>query len=75
MCVFHQMLNLFIPTCFVTILESRDQEIGGFDVVQERRTTDFEAPKLLKGWSGCYLLILPIPTDTFIMLEPLESGD
>ena len=29
-----------------TILEPRDQGIGEFYVVQERRETDFEAPKL-----------------------------
>ena len=28
------------------ILEPRDQDIGGFYLVQERRATDFEAPKL-----------------------------
>ena len=30
----------------------QDQEIGEFYVVQERRTTDFEAPKMWKGSSG-----------------------
>ena len=29
-----------------TILRPRDQETGEFCVVQKRRTTDFEAPKL-----------------------------
>ena len=44
------MCNL--PTNLFTILEPRDQEIGKFYVVQERRETDFEAPKLWKGSSG-----------------------
>ena len=34
------------------ILEPRDQEIDEFYVVQERRATDFEAPRLGKGSSG-----------------------
>ena len=34
------------PTGRFTILESRHQEIGYFYLVQERRATDFEAPKL-----------------------------
>ena len=34
------------PTDLFTILETRDQEIGEFYAVQERDTTDFEAPKL-----------------------------
>ena len=40
------------PTNPFTILEPRDQEIGEFYLVQERRATDFEAPKLGKGSSG-----------------------
>ena len=34
------------PTGPFTILEHRDQEMGKFYVVQQRRTTDFESPKL-----------------------------
>ena len=37
-----------------TILESLDQEIGKFYVVQERRATNFEDPKLWKGLSGSF---------------------
>ena len=40
------------PTNPFIILEPRDQEIGEFYVVEERRATDFEAPKLWKGSSG-----------------------
>ena len=40
------------PTNRFTILEARDQEIDEFYFVQERRPTDFEAPKLGKGSSG-----------------------
>ena len=36
----------FLPTNPFTILEPQDQEIGELYVVQERRATDFEAPKL-----------------------------
>ena len=35
-----------IPTGLFAILDSRDRKIGEFSVVQERRTTDLEAPKL-----------------------------
>ena len=38
-----------------TISEPRNQEIGEFYVVQERRATDFEAPKLWKVSSGIIL--------------------
>ena len=34
------------------MLEPRDQEISEFYVVQERGTTDFEAPWMWKGQSG-----------------------
>ena len=40
------------PTDPFTTLTLQDQEIGEVYVVQERRTTDFEAPKLWKGHSG-----------------------
>ena len=40
------------PTVPFPILEPHDQEIGEFYVVQKRRVTDFEAPKLWKGRSG-----------------------
>ena len=40
------------PTDPFTISEPRDQEIVDFYVVQDRRTTDFEAQKLRKGRSG-----------------------
>ena len=40
------------PTNPFTFLEPRNQEIGEIYVVQERRVTDFEAPKLWKGSSG-----------------------
>ena len=36
----------------LTNLEPQDQEIGEIYVVQERRETDFEAPKLLKASSS-----------------------
>ena len=36
----------YIPTSPFTILEPQDQGIGEFYVVQKRRATDFEAPKL-----------------------------
>ena len=42
----------FFPTDPFTILKSHDQEIAEFCVVQERRKTYFEAPKLGKGRSG-----------------------
>ena len=32
-----------VPTCPFTIFDPRDQEVGEIYVVQERRTTDFEA--------------------------------
>ena len=35
-----------------TILEHGDRKIGEFYVFQKRRTTDFEALKLLKGLPG-----------------------
>ena len=38
--------SIIIPTSPFTILVPHDQEIGEFYVVQERRATDFEAPKL-----------------------------
>ena len=41
-----------LPKNSFTILEPRDQEIDEFYLVQERRATDFEAPKLGKGSSG-----------------------
>ena len=40
------------PTNTSTISELQDQEISEFYAVQERRATDFEAPKLGKGSSG-----------------------
>ena len=40
------------PTNPFTILEPHDQEIGEFYLVRELRATDFEAPKLWKGFSG-----------------------
>ena len=40
------------PTNFFTILELRDQGIGEYYLVQARRTTDFEAPKLRKSSLG-----------------------
>ena len=42
----------FIPRNPFSILEPQDQEIREFYVVQERRATNFEAPKLWKGSSG-----------------------
>ena len=38
--------DMYNPTNIFPILEPQDQEIGEFYVVQERRATDFEAPKL-----------------------------
>ena len=38
--------RLSYPTDTFAISEPHDQEIGDFYVVQERRTTDFEAQKL-----------------------------
>ena len=40
------------PTGVFTILEPQDQEISEYFVVQERRGTDFEASKIVKGSSG-----------------------
>ena len=40
------------PTNTFTISEPQDQEISEFYVVQDRRATDSEAPKLWKGSSG-----------------------
>ena len=40
-----------------TILEPQDQKIGRFIIVQEHHTTEMEAPKLWKGWSGSLLSI------------------
>ena len=40
------VLKGYHPTNPFTILVPHDQEIGEFYEVQERRTTDFEAPKL-----------------------------
>ena len=40
------------PTSLFPILEPRNPWIDGFNVVQERRATDFKAPKLWKGSSG-----------------------
>ena len=45
------------PTGPFPILKPRDQEIGKFYVVQARRTTNFEAPELLKGRSGSYFIL------------------
>ena len=42
------------PTNHFTILEPQDQEIGEFYLVQERRGTDFKAPKSWKDSSGQY---------------------
>ena len=50
---------LFNPTNLFTILGPHDQEIGEYYVVQERRATDFEAPKLWKGRSGIYNPLFP----------------
>ena len=74
------------PTRPFTILEPQDQDIGEFYVVQERRTTDFEASKLWKGSSGGKLENWTVkellyffwfgqqsntyPTDPFTILEP-----
>ena len=41
-----------LPTGHFTILELRIQEIVCFYGVQDRRTADFDAPKLWKGRSG-----------------------
>ena len=41
-----KIIKLEYPTGPFTILEPRDQEIAEFDEVQERRATDFKAPKL-----------------------------
>ena len=45
---------MYYPADLLTILELQDQEIreSGICIVQERRTTDFEAPKLRKGMSS-----------------------
>ena len=40
------------PTNPFTILEPRDQEMDEFYLVEGRRATDFEAPKLGKNSSG-----------------------
>ena len=40
------------PISPFTILEPRNQQIGRFNAVQERRETDFEARNLEKGRSG-----------------------
>ena len=51
------MNNLTYP---FTILEPEDQETGEFWEGQERRATDFEAPKLWKGSvgnSGKYIFV------------------
>ena len=41
-----ELHKVFDPDRHFTIIELHDQEIGNFFVVQERRTTDHEAPKL-----------------------------
>ena len=38
--------DTYNPTYPFTILEPQDQEIGQIYVAHDRRTTDFEAPKL-----------------------------
>ena len=45
------------PTRPFTILEHQNPWIGEFYVVQERRTTDFKALKLGKGWSTVFTWI------------------
>ena len=66
-----------LPTNIFTILEPLDQEIGECYVLQERRVTDFEAPKLWKGSSGFKALLLcknrsgsraKNPTETFTIV-------
>ena len=44
--------EISFPTGLFIISESQDEEIGKDYVVQERRSTDFEASKLWKGRSG-----------------------
>ena len=49
MCISHRTNAQYMiqnPTGRFTILEPQDREIGDIYVVQKRRTTDFEAPKL-----------------------------
>ena len=41
-----------VPTSPFTTFEPQNPQIDEFCVVQERRATDFKAPKLWKGWSG-----------------------
>ena len=53
-------IPVHIPTGPFTISEPQDQEIGEFLVVQERRKTGFEAPKLWKSRSGYFLTSLPV---------------
>ena len=50
------------PTGPFSILELQARNIGGFHVVQEHRSTDFEASKLWKGWSEGSLLPGAAPT-------------
>ena len=52
------------PTGPFTMLVPQDQGIGEFYEVQERRATDFEAPKLRKVWSGVAATNI---FDTFIL--------
>ena len=47
-----------------TVLEPQDRGVGNFYVVQESRTTDFEASKLWKGPSGA------LPNDQLMKLQP-----
>ena len=46
------------PTNPFTVLEPRDQEIDKFYLVQERRATDLEAPKLGKSSSGSWISVV-----------------
>ena len=61
-----------IPTGPFTNFEPQDQEIGEFYVIQERRTTNFEAQKLWKGRLGSFhsvvFYIYGYPTDRFTTL-------
>ena len=59
------------PTNLFTIVEPRDQEIGGCYVNQKRRATDFKAPKLWKGSSRGR----PVPDPTFHSFRARKSAD
>ena len=70
-----QVNLLFHPTGPFTVFEPQDQEVGKFYVVQERRTTDFEASKLWKGrsdsvWFDLAMLFVQI-AENWMINSPL----